>query len=144
MLRSAILAAALAICGCGVCGSASAGRCDLSGDWLANTRVGGGGSIPASTAETVRVAQAADGSFRVTDAKGGAVGSGRVLADRNVELRFSTAVVPAPAPPPPASCATEQKCNASHPGHVTKCPGGPVYYCCGICSGTYACRPTAG
>jgi hypothetical protein len=49
VLRYAMLAA--------LCTAAAGAACDLSGDWVALTRVGSGGAIPASTAETIQVAQ---------------------------------------------------------------------------------------
>ena len=127
---------------------AAAAPCDLSGDWLALTRVGGGGTIPASEAATVRVTQSEAGRLTVTSQDGTAIGTGRVSADRNVELHFAHPVSPSPTPPPPAPCATAAACNAScvkEQKHAsTRCPGGPVYYCCGICYGTYACPTNAG
>ena len=128
--------------------AAAAAPCDLSGDWLALTRVGGGGSIPASDAATVRVSQSQDGRFTVSSPDGGTIATGQVLADRNVELHFAHPVTPSPPPPPPAPCATAAACNAScvkEQGHAsTQCPGGPVYYCCGICTETYACPTNTG
>ena len=143
MLRLPLLPLLAAICS----PAAAATTCDLSGDWVANTRVGGGGSIPASTAETVHVAQAADGSFKVTDAKG-ILGSGRVLPGRSVEITWAHAVSPTPSPPPPPSCATAVQCNTTcvkeYKHQSAYCPGGPVYYCCGACHGTYACPTNKG
>ena len=124
-----------------------ADRCDLSGDWVIYTRVGGGGSIPASTAESVHVAQAPDGSFTVTaTATNQLFGSGQVQLDRHVALQLAHKLVPAPPPPPPAGCSTRASCNATCPkAHpMATCPGGPVYYCCGVCDGTYACPTNKG
>ena len=146
--------------------------CDLSGEWLLNHRVGGGGNVPASLATSITVKQAADGSFTAS-----CTGScdqhvtnwttrlGSVNADRHVETWLPTNApwdhhaepnvqlmigrkdtLAALLPTTDINCTTEAECKATCKGSGTSygaCSTG-VYYCCGKCNGVYTCPTNSG
>eukprot|EP01052_Picozoa_sp_SAG31_P060899 SAG31_NODE_20027_length_585_cov_1.921811_1_plen_77_part_10 len=60
-----VAAVAAAAAPLGHSSSGGGGGCDLTGEWVALTRVGGGSTIPASDAETVRVVQSEGGELVV-------------------------------------------------------------------------------
>ena len=133
---------------------AAASACDLSGDWLVNTRVGTGGTLPASNATTAHVVQKADGSYVATStdpaATGWATQTGHVGANRHVTASCTAGCA---APAKHADCSTAAKCNAtcgptpSGGFHSALCAADGVYYCCqpdSGCNGVHRCPSNKG
>eukprot|EP01047_Picozoa_sp_COSAG01_P013246 COSAG01_NODE_616_length_14815_cov_8.518076_17_plen_269_part_00 len=128
--------------------------CDLSGDWLVNTRVGAGRALPASNATTAHVVQRADGSFVATSTDPASTGwstqAGRVEANRHVTASCQSGCA---APTIHPDCSTAAKCNATcgpNPSggfHSALCAADGVYYCCqpdSGCNGVHRCPSNKG
>lgn len=104
----------------------------------------------AAAAQAQAGAAAASTAAGSAAAAGATTGAGAAGAGAGADAAAAATAAPAAAiialGPPPADCHSEASCNKTCGASMSKCAGGPVYYCCGApgCGGTYACPTNAG
>ena len=127
--------------------AASASVCDLTGDWVVNTRLDTGGSVPGSNVSVVSITQQPDGSFTAVtvNQSQGKVWTGTIDTNRHLKVELST--LDALSVHQGVNCTTEASCKTTCPAMST-CPAHllnpEVYYCCGACNGAFACPTNVG